>query len=231
MRLAWQFATEFGDLKAHIREHAPGGRRASTHREARMARADSFAKKMPSIPGFEDEATWSGYPGQIQPRGPKSAIASRKDINLGYEHRWTPDTMHEAFSTSMNAQPRDLLQMNHAHRHVAPAGIRKQRGVSSLDVGYHSFGTSNGQLLSEMPAAKAVRNAYHYESPTADKLQSPTSAVLSPSDLLPRAAREDRTLTSSGVGGSAGAVGGERKAPFAQPSWQQINPAYRTDWV
>ena len=54
-----------------------------------MARADSFAKKMPSIPGFEDEATWSGYPGQIQPRGPKSAIASRKDINLGYEHRCT----------------------------------------------------------------------------------------------------------------------------------------------
>jgi hypothetical protein len=131
--------------------------------------------------------------------------------------------MQEALSASMNAQPKDLLKLNHADRHVAPAGMRQQRGVSSLDVGYHSFGTANGQLLSEMPTAKAVRTAYHYESPTNEKAQSPTSSIVTASELLPRAAREDRTR--------AAAVGGEKKYTYAQPSWLQIDPAYRTNWV
>ncbi len=131
--------------------------------------------------------------------------------------------MQEALSATMNAQPKDLLKLNHADRHVAPAGMRQQRGVSSLDVGYHSFGTANGQLLSEMPTAKAVRNAYHYESPTNEKAQSPTSSIVTASELLPRAAREDRTR--------AAAVGGEKKYTYAQPSWLQIDPAYRTNWV
>ena len=131
--------------------------------------------------------------------------------------------MQEALSASMNAQPKDLLKLNHADRHVAPAGMRQQRGVSSLDVGYHSFGTANGQLLSEMPTAKAVRTAYHYESPNDDKVQSPTSTVVTASELLPRAAREDRTR--------AGAIGGEKKCAYPQPSWLQIDPAYRTNWV
>ena len=108
--------------------------------------------------------------------------------------------------------------------------------------------TANGQLVSDMAADAQVRHHYHYnqdahsmvrlsvralvnhspesrghlclmydhhvcvfvcvpvceqlQSPTST-VQSPTSAVTSPSDFLPR----------------------------ARPSWQQINPEYRTNWV
>ena len=37
--------------------------------------------------GVPEEASWSGYPGQILPRVSHSAIAARKDVNIGYEHR------------------------------------------------------------------------------------------------------------------------------------------------
>ena len=70
-----------------------------------------------------------------------SAIAARKDLNMGYEHRWTPDTEKQAYSQSMQQQPTDLLARSYAGRHLAPAGVRQQRGVSSLDATYHSFGT------------------------------------------------------------------------------------------
>jgi len=36
------------------------------------------------VAGFEPESSWAGYPGSIKQ---SSAILTRKDINIGYEHR------------------------------------------------------------------------------------------------------------------------------------------------
>jgi len=77
--------------------------------------------------------------------------------------RWTPDNESEALSVSMGLQPHDLLQMNRAARHLAPAGLQMKRGVSSIDVN-NSFGTASGQLLSELPVDAGIRQNFHYSS-------------------------------------------------------------------
>ena len=117
----------------------------------------------------------------------------------------------EAYSISMNAQPRDLLELNHAGRLVPPAGLRKQRGVSSLEMGYSSFGTANGRLMSEMPNTARIRESYHYE-PGAGA--SPTSSIMSPKDFADKA-----ESPGQGTGST-----------FVRPSWQKINTDYRTNW-
>ena len=77
--------------------------------------------------------------------------------------RWTPDNEKEALSVPTGLQPQDLLQMNHAARQLAPAGLQMKRGVSSIDVN-NSFGTANRQLLSELPVDAGVRQNFHYSS-------------------------------------------------------------------
>ena len=117
----------------------------------------------------------------------------------------------EAYSISMNAQPRDLLELNHAGRLVPPAGLRKQRGVSSLEMGYSSFGTANGRLMSEMPNTARIRESYHYEPAEST---SPTSSIMSPKDF-------PDNPESPGQG---------KGSTFVRPSWQKINADYRTNW-
>ena len=133
---------------------------------------------------------------------------------------------------AMRSQQRDQLDINHvARRHMAPAGLRMQRGVSSLDATYNAFGTAKGQSLSAMPVDVSIRNRFRHESPPAEKVGSPTSATMSPSDFLPKTSREDRALAKGSVGGTFAAASSDGKGAFMRPSWQQINPDYRTDWV
>jgi len=123
--------------------------------------------------------------------------------------------------------------MNRAARHLAPAGLQMKRGVSSIDVN-NSFGTASGQLLSELPVDAGIRQNFHYSSaqgPSPGKVSSPTSVVVSAQDVVPKALREERGMDYSAHGRGLGASGGQTKEGFVRPSWQQINPDYRTDWT
>ena len=63
------------------------------------------------------------------------------------------------------------------------------------------------------------------------QVSSPTSDVVSAQDMVPTAPREERGMDYSARGRGLGASGGQTKEGFVRPSWQQINPDYRTDWV
>jgi hypothetical protein len=85
---------------------------------------------------------------------------------------------------------------------------RGQRSGSSLDIAYK--GILGSQTLQQFEGRD---------------VQSPTSAAMSPTDFLPKAPREDRPHWDRG------GQQGDSKRTFVKPSWMQVNPDYRTNWV
>ena len=88
---------------------------------------------------------------------------------------------------------------------------RGQRSKSSLDIAYK--GILGSQTLPQ------------FEGIPGRDVQSPTSAAMSPTDFLPKVPLEDRPLWDR-VGQQ-----GDSKRTFVKPSWMQVNPDYRTNWV
>lgn len=82
---------------------------------------------------------------------------------MGYEHRWTPATGQGVYTTMMVSEhPADNLQQNRAMRRLPPAGLKSTRIVSPLEM-RSTFGTENGQLLSEMVNTGNIRTSCHYD--------------------------------------------------------------------
>ena len=118
---------------------------------------------------------WSGWsrhqppavakPDQSPSACPPGSARWRKDRNLGYEHRWTPNTAgpggvnHDRAGGvyhPMSKLPRDALEQHRAANHVEPAGLQSRRVVSPLGLRM-DFGTAYGRLAPE-PQAQEVRN-------------------------------------------------------------------------
>ena len=118
---------------------------------------------------------WSGWsrhqppavakPDQSPSACPPGSARWRKDRNLGYEHRWTPNTAgpggvnHDRAGGvyhPMSKLPRDALEQHRAASHVEPAGLQSRRVVSPLGLRM-DFGTAYGRLAPE-PQAQEVRN-------------------------------------------------------------------------